>query len=56
MTVYRTERDKAQHRKTLAWLYVVNNPAARGLAELEIRFRREAGTWSLHDIVEAWSG
>jgi len=56
MTAYVTERDKAQHRKTLEWLYVVNNPEVRGHGELEIRFRREGRSWSLREIVEAWSG
>jgi len=56
MTAYLTERDKARNRKTLAWLYVVHNPDVRGHGELEIRFRREGRSWTLHEIVEARSG
>jgi hypothetical protein len=56
MTAYLTERDKARNRKTLAWLYVVHNPDVPGHGELEIRFRSEGRSWTLHEIVEARSG
>lgn len=55
-TAYLTARDKVQGRKTLLWLYAVNNPARTGNGELEIRCRQEVGRWTLQDIVEAWSG
>ena len=55
-TAYLTARDKLQGRKTLLWLYAVNNPARTGNGELEIRCRQEGGRWTLQDIVEAWSG
>ena len=55
-TAYLTARDKVQGRKTLLWLYAVNNPARTGNGELEIRCRQEGGRWTLQDIVEAWSG
>jgi len=54
-TAYLTARDKVQRRKTLLWLYTVNDPARTGNGELEIRCRQE-GRWILQDIVEAWSG
>ena len=55
-TAYLTARDKLQGRKTLLWLYAVDNPARAGKGELEIRCRQEGGRWTLQDIVEAWSG
>ena len=55
-TAYLTARDKVQGRKTLLWLYAVNDPARTGNGELEIRARQEGGRWILQDIVEAWSG
>jgi hypothetical protein len=54
---YVTEADKAQRKKTLAWLYVMKSRARSGSGELEIRIRKEAGRWILvPNIVEAWSG
>ena len=55
-TAYLTARDKLQGRKTLLWLYAVDNPARAGKGELEIRCRQEGGRWTLQDIVEAWLG
>jgi hypothetical protein len=46
--LYETSRDEALGRKTVGWLYLVRgHPRFRGVSELELRFRKQGGRWTL---------
>jgi hypothetical protein len=54
--VYVHGRDKARHAKTVAWVYTIRDPRRSREGEIEIRFRREHGRWTLQpDMVGSWS-
>ena len=49
---YKTERDKALHRKSLAWLYTMRDPSGSGRGEVEIRFHSVHGHADTADRLE----